>query len=433
MHNQTYVVSASSEALRVEVRPDHDRPSRQDEPRDGLLSVLFDSDYQYMLASTSWIEFPRDHVLSEEWDIILSGCWTENPLLNFATAVLFAGCVLYRTRYKNAVLCLVAESYGRGLDVDVHGEKPIIIGDSVSSCSQPSSAGEYPHATVCCILNDKHDERLVIGCKSFNALITGLWKLDRDCSSNRGFTAGCCASAFPVDDNEKIRIFIDKRSFDLAKAIAEGKQNPRFAIDYVRQIRSNFDHCDSYRMGRAASFFIRNMVSAQPATIFSLSVVSPGSGASPVSTLFCRIAKAVNKQGREAVLMKDWVTQALNALNAMKETEEDKKDIKLESGDIAVQEVKEEEGVLKEVEQAVKDVEQGVVKKRSLGVLLRRLEDLFKNNEEIHFAEIRKNKDLQECLRLLSVALHPTLKGRNDANVVRQLTNTFRHWLSDKA
>lgn len=289
-----------------------DLPS-QIQPDEGLLSLLADSPYEKVLSSTSWLEFPRCERLPQEWDDLIFGCWVSKPLLNYATAVLFAGCVLYKPQSRNAVLCLVAESYGRGRDIDVHSEKPVCIGQSVSSISQPSTSGLYPHATVCRIHHDKNDHRLVLGCKIFNVLFTEVWRLDKDCSSERGFTAGSCCSAFPVLDNEVVSIFVDKRSFDLASDIVSGRHVPRFEIDHLRQIRSHLCSAHSYRMGRASSYFISNMVSAQAASIFTLSIVHPASGnASLVSSFLSRIAKDVNAKGREAVLQKELVVEVLN-------------------------------------------------------------------------------------------------------------------------
>ncbi|KAK3805474.1 MAG: hypothetical protein J3R72DRAFT_465797 [Linnemannia gamsii] len=284
----------------------------QIEPAEGLLSLLADSPYEGVLSRSSWIEFPRCQRLPEDWANIISGCWLNNPLLNYATAALFAGCVLYNPLNRNAVLCLVAESYGRGLDVDIHAEKPVSIGQSVSSISQPSTSGLYPHATVCRIQHDKKDHRLVVGCKSFNILATEVWRLDKNCSSDRAFTAGSCCSAFPITGSEKIRIFVDRRSFELASDVVSGMFVPRFEIDLLRQIRSNLCSEHSYRMGRASSYFISNMVSAQSASIFTLSMVYPSSGdASLVSSLLSRIAKDVNAKGEDAVLEKKVLSNIL--------------------------------------------------------------------------------------------------------------------------
>lgn len=176
------------------------------------------------------------------------------------------------------MLCLVAESYGRGVDIDVHCEKVISISESVSPISQPSASGLYPHATVCGIRHETLDHRLVLGCKKFNILFTEVWRLEKDCSSERAFTAGRCWSAFPVGDNDEVRIFVDKRSFDLASDVVSGAFVPRFDIDLLRQIRSHLCSADSYRLGRASSCFISNMVSAQATSIFTLSFVYPASG-----------------------------------------------------------------------------------------------------------------------------------------------------------
>ncbi|KAF9581444.1 hypothetical protein BGW38_001534 [Lunasporangiospora selenospora] len=284
----------------------------QIEPVDGLLSLLTDSPYEAMLSRSIWIEFPKSQRLPQAWDNLISGCWVEKPILNYATAVLFAGCVIYNPVNRQTALCLVTESYGRGLDIDVHAERPICIGQSVSSVSQPSASGLYPHALLCHIMNDKNDHRLVIGCKTFNILITEVWRVDKYCSSDRGFIAGCCCSAFPIVGNEEARIFIDKRSFDLASDIASGQYIPRFEVDHLRQIRSNLCSEYSYRMGRAPSHFIANMISAQAATIFTLSMISPGTtDTSQASSVMSRIAKEVNAKGREAVLQKALIVDVL--------------------------------------------------------------------------------------------------------------------------
>jgi hypothetical protein len=283
------------------------------EPQQDLLSLVADSPYERVLSRSKWIEFPRCQRLPEDWDNVISGCWLEKPLLNYATAVLFAGCVLYNPQNRKAVLCLVAESYGRGRDIDVHAEQPICIGEGVSSISQPSTSGLYPHATVCRIQHDKKDHRLVLGCKIFNVLFTEVWRLDKDCSTERAFTAGSCSSAFPLVGNEEVRIFIDERSFNLASDIVSGKHVPRFQIDFLRQIRSRLCSVHSYRMGRASSPLLWNMVSAQAATIFTLSMVRPGSGdAALVSSLLSRMAKDVHLKRRDAVLQKEVLLDVLN-------------------------------------------------------------------------------------------------------------------------
>ncbi|KAF9577893.1 hypothetical protein BGW38_006618 [Lunasporangiospora selenospora] len=289
------------------------------QPAEGLSSLLAGSPYEGLLSGSTWIEFPRCQRLSEEWDNILSGCWVETPLLNYATAALFAGCVLFNPRSRSSVLCLVAESYGRGVDVDVHCEKVTSIGDSVSPISQPSTSGFYPHATVCGIQHDTLDHRLVLGCKNFNILFTEVWRLDKDRSSERAFTAGCCWSAFPVGGNDEVRIFIDKRSFVLASDVASGMHDPRFDIDRLRQIRSHLCSAHSYRLGRASSCFISNMVSAQATSIFTLTLVYPASGdASLGSSVLSRIAREVNAKGRKAVLKKEVVTGVLKKVKADK-------------------------------------------------------------------------------------------------------------------
>ncbi|KAF9426563.1 hypothetical protein BGZ94_006345 [Podila epigama] len=289
---------------------------RAAESQQDICSLLQNSPFVGALSRTTWVEFPTSQRLPAKWDGILSGCWLETPLLNFATAVLFAGCILYSPRTTKSILCLVAESYGRGHDVDIHAEKPICVGSSVSSISQPSTSGLYPQATVCRIQTDKKDRRLVLGCKYFNILFTEVWRLEKDCASERAFTAGTCASAFPFADNEDIRIFIDQRSFDLAFEIASGEFVPRFQVESLRQIRSHLCSPHSFRMGRAASPFLTNMVSAQAATIFTLSIVRPGSGdSSMVSSLLCMIAKKVNSKGRDAVIKKHDLLDVVNSVS----------------------------------------------------------------------------------------------------------------------
>ncbi|KAI7817636.1 hypothetical protein BC939DRAFT_465382 [Gamsiella multidivaricata] len=289
-------------------------------PAEGLLSLLSDSPNVKLIESTSWIEFPTCQRLPKEWDDIVSGCWLEKPILNYATAVLFAGCVLFNPQDRNAILCLVAETYGRDRDVDVHCEKPVRVGEEISPVSQPLTSGSYPHATVCRIQHDKNDFRLVIGCKVFNVLFTQVWRLSKDSSFERAFTAGCCSSAFPLFGRKDIKIFVDKRSFDLASDIVSGVFTPRFEVENLRQIRSRLCSTHSFRMGRASSHIIANMVSAKVASIFTLSLVSQGSGdGCLVSSFLGRIAKEVNARGREAVLKKEFVLDLLGEVKNEKD------------------------------------------------------------------------------------------------------------------
>ncbi|KAG0346421.1 PHOsphatase [Podila humilis] len=346
-------------------------------PPESLLSLLADSPYSKVLCGTTWEEFPKGLRLPQKWDDIISGCWIEKPLLRYATAALFAGCVLYNPHDRNAVLCLVAESYGRGRDIDIHCEKPVIVGDSVSSISQPSTSGLYSHATVCRIQHNKSDHRLVLGCKFFNVLFTQVWQLRKDADSKRAFSAGCCSSAFPLFGRRDVRVFIDKRSLDLASDIASGIYTPRFEVDNLRQIRSHLCSEHSYQMGRASSYLISNMVSAKVASIFTLVTVSMGSGHDClVSSFLSRIAKEVNAKGRKAVLRNELVSDLLHEVKA------DKK---------------------------YGDTVRGILK-------------LFKDNDEISILSNDRPAGLEELLNSLAGSVSLKLKNCNDKVVEPQLT-----------
>ncbi|CAO3572934.1 unnamed protein product [Mortierella alpina] len=365
-------LNLTSRELGLQHGPSHDTSAG------GLLPLLDDSPYHNVLSGASWIEFPRNQRLPQPWDDIISGCWVETPVLNYATAALFAGCVLFNPQNKKAVLCLVVESYGRGFDTDVHCEKPICTGKSVSSISQPSASSLYPHANVCRVLHDKNDDRLVIGLKTFNVLVTEVWRLDRGCSSERAFTAGSCSGAFPIPGNENVKIFIDKRSLDLASDVVSGRHLPRFGIDLLRQIRSHLCSADSYRMGRASSYLISNMVSAQAASIFTLSLIYPASGdGSMASSLLSRVAKEVNAKGREAVLQKVLVLDTFNRLNH---------------------------------------------KDKSVGVLLGRILDMYQDKKEISIFDDEKSSDLESLLDSLAESVSSLLYRCNTKVVLPKLT-----------
>lgn len=351
-------------------------PSR-DTPDEDLLSLLSDSPYFKLLSSTSWVEIPQDEYLPKVWDELLYGCWFLNPALRYATAVLFAGCVIFNPRNKNGAICLVAESYGRDPGVDIHREKAVSVGESVSSISQPSTLGLYPHATICRVQHDKSDHRLVIGCKGFNLLVTQLWRLGKDSPSERAFTAGCCSSAFPLYGSTDIRIFIDQRSLDRASKIASHEITPRFEVENLRQLRSRFCWRETYLMARASSHFIRNMMSAKVVTVFTLGIVSQGSGDACLVSLFLgRLAKEVHAQGEETVLKKELVSNLLS---------------QVKSG---------------------KDIEK----------LLRKILDLFQDNEEIRVFDRKRSLDLEELLNSLAEDVSGYLKNCNEKVVVPQLT-----------
>ncbi|KAF9414262.1 hypothetical protein BGZ94_000453 [Podila epigama] len=266
---------------------------------EGLMELLSNSSFQRMLSGTSWIEFPRDHRLPQE----------------------------------------------------------------------------YPHAKVCKITHDKNDERLVIGFKAFNILVTEIWVLDKSCSTERAFTASSCSGGFRTQDNEDIKIFIDKRSYDLAVDIVSGDHVPRFSIDHLRQVRSHMCTTDTYRMGRASSFYIANMVSAQPATIFTLAIIYPASGdAFMASSLLSRIAKEVNRRGRNARLERVWVENTLSHL---------------------------------------KD------RNKSVGVYLGRLLDFFQDREDIND---QKRSELEIIINSLAESVSSMLYRCNEKVVIPHLT-----------
>lgn len=333
------------------------------------------------LPPANWIEFPRKDVLSEAWSNIIAGKWLDNPHMNYAVAVLFSGCVLFNPANGVSVLALVVEAYGRGVYIDAHSEEADSGGMSVSSISQPPSSGRYPHACVFGIREDTLEQRLVIGCKIFNILVTECWRLDGADMDNRAFTAGSCLSAFPFEKEDSIMIFVDKKSFALASNILSGKFVPDFEMDLLRQVNTKMCSLDSYRMGRASWYKISNTVSAMPATIFTLNIVrSRDADTTLLSVLFCKIAHAVNKNGRKATIERSMVKDIYNRMT---------------SGD-------------------------------GCELALKRILGLFGDEDSINIINIKKDSGLEKMLDEMAVLLSQALFVANKDVVVPKLTKDMR-------
>ncbi|KAG0247393.1 hypothetical protein BG011_001582 [Mortierella polycephala] len=120
------------------------------------------------------------------------------------------------------------------------------------------------------------------------------------------------------------------------------------------------------------------MVSAQAASIFTLSMVYPASGdGSMASSLLSRVAKEVNAKGREAVLQKVWALDTLNRVND---------------------------------------------KGKSVGVLLGRILNMFQDKKEISIFDDEKFSELEKLLNSLAESVSILLYRCNEKVVVPKLT-----------
>ncbi|KAI1317116.1 hypothetical protein EDD11_009003 [Mortierella claussenii] len=120
------------------------------------------------------------------------------------------------------------------------------------------------------------------------------------------------------------------------------------------------------------------MVSAQVASIFTLSLVYPASGdGSMASSLLSRVAKEANVKGREAVLQKEWVSNAFNRVND---------------------------------------------KKKSFGVFLGRILNMFQDKKEISIFDDEKFSDLEGLLNSLAESVSNLLFRCSEKVVVAKIT-----------
>ncbi|KAI9025230.1 hypothetical protein CLU79DRAFT_833881 [Phycomyces nitens] len=107
---------------------------------------------------------------------LLNDDWTFLPQLRYACAQLLAGAIIMN-KNNEAVLVNTVEIYGRQRSLDVHRERIVNKKGKSASSSLPPVTTKY-HYTWATIMTDSEGDKLTVGTKTLNALITSSLRID---------------------------------------------------------------------------------------------------------------------------------------------------------------------------------------------------------------------------------------------------------------
>lgn len=175
-----------------------------------------------------------------------------------------------------------------------------------SLSSFPERRGPYGYLNIC-LLNTADGQKLVLGTRTCNLLVTSSLRLDKELVNLGPSTTHFAPS-------EKTRVFVDLESIHSAKSMLSNKRQisaqDMSLLYQMRQLRSKFHSLSTYTKSRASAS-IASRLELQPSTIWTLSDNdSPQHNPSQDkvgSILFRTIAVAVNCHGKDATLSRDEV------------------------------------------------------------------------------------------------------------------------------
>ncbi|KAF9430532.1 hypothetical protein BGZ94_006327 [Podila epigama] len=207
--------------------------------------------------------------LNEDICEVLNRDWQFSPRMRFSCATILAGCVLINGKNGEAVIANTVEVYGRQTTVDLHRE-PIgtIKGQPVTTSLPPSINKPYRKVWPCTV-QAIDGKRLVIGTKSFDALITSSLRLD----SKLEPCLGASTPTFVLEDKSSslaTKILLDKESLQAGLKMAKDATTCSISssdlLYQLRQLKTKFFDASTFYLCRASSFFAEN----QPSTRLSL-------------------------------------------------------------------------------------------------------------------------------------------------------------------
>ncbi|KAI9306974.1 hypothetical protein BJ944DRAFT_144408, partial [Cunninghamella echinulata] len=232
---------------------------------------------------------------------LLNDDWILRPQMKYYSAQILAGAILVNENNGQAVVINTIEVYGRKNTVDIHREGfGTEKGFSISS-SLPPSKTRYPNIWPTTITNND-GAKLVIGTKTFNALITSSLRIDTKMEPS----IGAKTLSFVLNNDQlslATRIFLDKNSIEMAIKLALSETttciNSYHLFYQLRQLRTHFHHASTYYLCRASSSITSDHIS-QPYTVFTLADFDCGkdSQGKIASELFQLIALQVFKFNR---------------------------------------------------------------------------------------------------------------------------------------
>ncbi|OAQ34656.1 hypothetical protein K457DRAFT_121274 [Linnemannia elongata AG-77] len=259
------------------------------------------------LATRSYVE------LSDEVCELLNRDWQFSPHLCYAPALILAGCLLVNSKNGQAVIANTVEAYGRQKTVDIHREPFVVQKDHPATASLPPSIKTSYRKVWPVTVPTIVGKRLIIGTKSFDALITSSLRFDK-------VVEPCIGASTPslvlTDGSHSLatKIFLDTEHLEIGLKMAESKDTWSISssdlLYQLRQVKTKFFDVSTFYLCRASSFFADNHP-CQPYTIFNLTSFDQAHSGDGVaaSNLFHTIACDVIQDGSRAVLKRERVQQ----------------------------------------------------------------------------------------------------------------------------
>lgn len=226
---------------------------------------------------------------------ILNQDWIQYPQLRYCTSQLLAGAILVEG--GTAIILNAIEPYARDTLLDAHHERRLFGSPS----SFPSTPGRHGYLSIC-LLPTPDGQKLVLGTRTCNFLVTSSLRLD--CMS---VNLGPTTSHFAPSENT--RVFLDSRSIEIVQPMLSDPSTIRSqtmpSLYLLKQVRSKFDQLSRSTMCRSSST-IASRLEFQPVTIWTLSDQESKQAAMSQekigSLLFRAIATQVISHGRDAAL-----------------------------------------------------------------------------------------------------------------------------------
>ncbi|KAI8347414.1 hypothetical protein B0O80DRAFT_465588 [Mortierella sp. GBAus27b] len=214
------------------------------------------------------------------------------------------GWTLYRREEATSRACETSHCKGTTIEVywrirkfDIHRERPSIIkGEVVSKSLHPATGSKYDGVWPTTV-----DNALIIGTRSYDALLTSSIRLDSEHPASVGGLT-MSLQLLSSSDSRGTSIFLDAQSVRDAEALMSSTTTSSTdsgeGISELRQVRSHFDEISTFTMCRASGDLARNNL-CQPYTVFTfaLSEVTATTKAGAIADSFFAIGEAVLSVG----------------------------------------------------------------------------------------------------------------------------------------
>ncbi|KAI8067498.1 hypothetical protein BC940DRAFT_300887 [Gongronella butleri] len=272
-----------------------------------LQQLITSSPYRRLLETRHFVE------LTPDLGLLLNRDWLIHPQLKHAAAQLLAGAILLNSSNGQAVMVNCVEVYGRTKAIDAHREHfGSIKGHTMDTSLPPPIPIKYKDVWPT-TLSTGDGPKLIIGSQTCNALVTSSMRLDRRELPSVGATT-FSFSLSERSDALATQIFFDMESVQRALEIAN--DTTATAIDVIhlvgqlRQLNSKYDDLTTYFLCRASGP-ITKAHQCQPYSLFTLHEFDKGRSAA--AALFNGVAASVIANGRDALLRRDDIQDALDA------------------------------------------------------------------------------------------------------------------------